>query len=86
MRKKTKQKQMQEDGALLDKYAYTTAIHAAAQLGKWTRTVRYLDEMDQNGVKKDVVTLSAAISACAEKGQWAQVTLMSRKYRTRLFS
>lgn len=65
---------MQEDGVLIDKYAYTTAIHASAQLGKWARSVRYLDEMDANGIQKDVVTISAAISACAEKGQWAQVT------------
>lgn len=57
----------------VDKYAYTTAIHASAQLGKWARSVRYLDEMDATGVKKDVVAVSAAISACADKGQWAQV-------------
>lgn len=57
----------------MDKYAYTTAIHAAGQLGKWTRCVRYLGEMDANGVAKDVVTVSAAISACADRGQWAQV-------------
>lgn len=65
---------MQEEGVLMDKYAYTTAIHAAAQLGRWVRAVRYLDEMEANGVKKDVVTVSAAISACAEKGQWAHVS------------
>lgn len=64
---------MQEDGVWVDKYAYTTAIHASAQMGKWARSVRYLDEMDATGVKKDVVTVSAAISACADKGQWAQV-------------
>lgn len=64
---------MQEDGVWVDKYAYTTAIHAAGQLGKWARCVRYLEEMDENGVAKDVVTVSAAINACADKGQWAQV-------------
>lgn len=64
---------MQEDGVWVDKYAYTTAIHAAGQLGKWARCVRYLDEMDHLGVAKDVVTISCAISACADKGQWAQV-------------
>lgn len=64
---------MQEDEVWVDKYAYTTAIHAAGQLGKWARCVRYLDEMDSNGVAKDVVTVSVAISACADKGQWAQV-------------
>lgn len=58
---------------LVDKYAYTTAIHASARLGKWARSVRYLEEMDVNGVPKDVVTMSAAISACADKRQWAQV-------------
>ena len=64
---------MQEDGVWVDKYAYTTAIHAAGQLGKWARCVSYLDEMEANGVAKDVVTMSCAISACADKGKWAQV-------------
>lgn len=65
---------MQEESVPVDKYAYTTAIHAAAQLGKWGRTVSYLDEMEANGVQKDVVAMSAAISACSEKGQWAIVS------------
>lgn len=64
---------MQEDGVWVDKYAYTTAIHASGQLGKWARCVRYLDEMDFNGVEKDVVTISAAISACADNGKWEEV-------------
>lgn len=66
--------QMAEEGMVLDKYAYTTAIHAAAQLGKWARSVRYLEEMEENGVKRDVVAFSAAISACADKGQWLHVS------------
>lgn len=77
----TKKKQMQEDEVWVDKYAYTTAIHAAGQLGKWARCVRYLDEMDSNGVAKDVVTVSVAISACADKGQWAQVRCDPRLWK-----